>query len=219
MKTIEAHEIRALRQKLEVATEEWEREPIRAKLDNIADNRTYGELRIVGEDGVDTDEALGILFCHGTWTVDGLFAASHALPKVTEPPKYVQGMAMLGLSAKDRDRLAASFARGKFPTNVIDAVVSQQEQIQGLHPDKYPFPDTAYDVLSSGLSRAGFDTRRIWRRVEKTLVKRGRGDLALIYGYDNNPTNSLTGFLEHYALTRHDIGELSRTRRNPFSTS
>ena len=66
-------------------------------------------------------------------------------------PTYEKGMTMLGLSAKEVDRLKASFEKGKMPTDVTDAVVNNYEEIRALHPDNYPFEASAYDHVSNGL--------------------------------------------------------------------
>ncbi|MDP2585560.1 MAG: hypothetical protein Q8P29_01630 [Candidatus Levybacteria bacterium] len=212
MRIIEAGEIRNLSRKLREATDEWDRDAIRAKLDKIADERKFDGSMVIGDDGADSDGAIDLLQRYGTFTVADSFSASYGT-LIPAELTYTKGMTMLGLPDQEVERLAASFEKGHFPTNVIDAVVNQQKLIQTLHPDKYPFEDTVYDVISNGLSRTGINTEKIWRGVTKNLIKRGRADLALEYGYDPEPTNALTGFLAHYALTKHNIGELNRTKR------
>lgn len=211
MRIIEAESIRNLSRRLGEATDEWNKDAIRAQLGRIADERKFDGSFVVGDDGADSDEALDLLKGYGTFTVADSFRQTSGTVFIPIEITHTKGMAMLGLPTKDIERLAASFERGKFPTDVIDAVVNQQKRIQALHPDKYPFEDTVYDVISNGLSRKGINTQKIWQHVEENLTERGRRDLVLMYGYDS-PTNALTGFLAHYALTKHNIGGLNRTK-------
>ena len=214
MRFIEAGEIKALSRELQKAyLQKYERDAIRIKLDRIADERRFDGSIVTGENGADTDEALGLLRGHGELFVCESVIQNHGISSShTEQYSYIQGLIMLGLPDEDIGKLADSFEKGELPIDVIDAVVIQQERIKSLHPDKYPFPDTAYDVIADGLSRTEINTKSIWQGVEGNLRARGRADLALIYGYAP-PTESLTGFLAHFALTKHDIGELNRTKR------
>lgn len=213
MEIYSADKIRTLARELSEASFEGKKAEIRAKLDRIADEREFGGSMIEGEDGPDRDDAMGILRGYGAFTVVDHFGATYRT--IFEPRKitYKDGMSMLGLPDEDVERLATSFEKGHISSDVIDAVVNHQAEINGLHPDKYPFEDIAYDVIANGLSRKKINTKKVWASVMKNLIKRNRTDLALRYGYDPEPTNALTGFLAHYALTKHNIGELNRTGR------
>ncbi len=89
--------------------------------------------------------------------------------------------------------------------------MEEQKLIQSLHPDRYPFTDTPYDLVSDGLPQAGIDTGKLWRGVERNLTQKGRADLALMYGY-GSPAENTAGFLAHYALTKYDIRGLNRSQ-------
>jgi len=210
---IEAAEIGRLYKDFRNTTFPYEQEELRGKLDAIA-NGYYqdNECMVVADDNAERDDALTLLHNFGRITLTNSYPLAHEFPAVPQRPQYIRGMELLGLPHQDVTRLATSFQRGEIPSDVVDAVVNHQDEIRSLHPDKYPFEDTAYDVFSIGLDKAGINTERIWHGVKKNLVKRGKTDLVLIYGYETT-THALTGFLAHYALTKHNIAELDCTRQ------
>lgn len=214
-KTIEAGEIRVLDQKYRDATLPYEKEALRRKLDAIANGLEACELSLDYEDNPELEDTFTLLAGFGEELHPVYYAlALREFPSPPEQPQYLilRGMNLLGLPYKDVTRIAASLQRGKFPSDVVDDIVNHQEEIKRLHPDKYPFGDTAYDDIAIGLNKAGINTEKVWRGIEKNLTRRGRTDLALMYGYET-PTHALTGFLAHYALTKHDIAELDQTKR------
>lgn len=208
MEYIEAGKIRVLSGQFQKARLDYQREPLRARLGRIANVLASGNLVVTGENAVERDEATELLHPYGTLTVANMFAAAHEWPPIPEEPRLTRGMALLGLPSGDIDRLSAAFNKGELPSDVVDPIVEQQEAIQGLHPDKYPFNDTAYDLIQGGLSQPGIDAEKIWQGVEKNLIERGRPDLALMYGY-GSPAENITGILAHFALTKHNIRELA----------
>lgn len=214
MKSIEAAEIKALARQRDSGGPKypWEAKRIREKFDGIANALRYGETTLVGENGADSDEALALLHPYGEYTALDYYFNNLNVQMPEQPPLHVQGMVLMGLPDAEVERLAISFAEGKIPADVLDAVVNGQEQIQKLHPDQYPFEDTAYDLISSGLSKTEIDTGVIWQGIEENLLGRDRADLALMYGY-GSPTEGVIGIIAHYALTKQDITQLNATKR------
>lgn len=210
IEAIEADEIRRLTRQYRDATLEYEKDKLRVELDRIANARLDGA-RVVGESGADCDEAVESLRGFGAFTVAEWFS-TNGLRKIQEEPRHIRGMLMLGLPYEETERIATSLQQGRMPAAVIATVVVQQTQIESLHPDKYPFSSAADEVISSGLTGERIPVGRVWRSAKRALVRRGRPDLALRYGYDG-PTPAITSLLVHYALTTYDIGELNRTRQ------
>ena len=131
MRFIEAGEIKALSRELQKAyLQKYERDAIRIKLDRIADERRFDGSIVTGENGADTDEALGLLRGHGELFVCESVIQNHGISSShTEQYSYIQGLIMLGLPDEDIGKLADSFEKGELP--IIKYFSSENTNIRG----------------------------------------------------------------------------------------
>lgn len=208
MLSIDAAEIKGLSRELHKVSYEWEKEKIRKKLDQLAWAHEDGA-RVVGDNGADSDEAIGLLADFGTSSpaIVALFRHGSS-PKLPPETTLLTGLSRLGLTT-EADRFLLCFRGKVFPHGVLDTVIRHQEEIQQLHPDKYPWKPDTIEIICTGFKLAMIDTKRIWRMAVGVLERRGSPDLIARFGYDS-PAVAVEQVLEQYALTRHDIGKLDR---------
>lgn len=200
------------------AIQPWDKKRFRHKLDGMADANRFERAVIVGDNGADTDEASGILKGYGNDSfADYIYgkpsAGNYGYDSERGPkPSLKRGIAMFRLPVAEARELEAVLRQGEMPSSVVQAVIEGQDRINGLHPDQYPFTDATYDIVNEGLMDAGVDTAKVWQQAEMEFIAGRRTDLALRYGY-GTPVENITGLLAHYSLTRQDIGNLQRDRR------
>lgn len=161
---------------------------------------------IPNRDDPSISQMMTSIYSSGTEVDTAIKATPTPSPLIKEVQDQL-GMNFFGLKPDDIGTLLAAFEQRTIPFDVVAAVINKQAEIQGLHPDKYPFDDTVYDLVSIKLAK--FDTGQIWQTVEREFLERNRADLVMVYGYDG-PINGITGLLAHYALTKMDIKELNR---------
>ena len=79
-------------------------------MDSIANDWMSSELRMIGENALERDEAIDLLRPFGALTVAEMFAASREWPPLPpEEPSLTKGMALFGLAREDIDRLSIAF--------------------------------------------------------------------------------------------------------------
>ena len=210
---IDASKIEELARTFRGAVLPAEREAERKRLDDIANGRRYGNVVITGESGAHRDDAIKHLEGHGSDSLFEYFYGSdfpRSIP-ITARDNCMAGLHSSGIPPREADRLLSYLEDGEIPKEILDTIISEQERIRKLHPDKYPWHASVFDKIARGISASeDINPGEVWESTEAYLINRGMPRLAEWYrGAGHVPEDAITVLLQDYALAVfHDIGEL-----------
>ena len=127
---------------------------------------------------------------------------------------YTFSMEGLGIPYTECERIDSFLKDGKFPPNVIDKVIEDEEKIAELHPDQYPWHPSVSDDIAKGISNAKIDSKKAWEQATEYVKNKYNREMPSSCSIDVSTTEALTNLLERYALIQyHDIEKLKHKKK------